>query len=80
MNPKRWSINRQAGNNRLNFSEDAVYNALVRETTMRGRFPNTERLSVVAAVIMLAYALNRFIEIPAWTIDSKFQVYSWNLK
>jgi hypothetical protein len=53
----------------LNFSEDAVYNAQVSDITMRRDFPNTERLSVVAAVIMLAYALNRFMEIPAWTIE-----------
>jgi len=46
-----------------------VYNAQVNETTMRGNFPNTERLSVVAAVIMLAYALNRFVEIPAQVIE-----------
>lgn len=46
-----------------------MYNAQVNETTMRGNFPNTERLSVVAAVIMLAYALNRFVEIPAQVIE-----------
>lgn len=36
---------------------------------MRGNYPNAERLSVVAAVIMLAYALNRFMEIPARAIE-----------
>jgi len=36
---------------------------------MRSNFPNTERLSVVTAVIMLAYALNRFVEIPAQVIE-----------
>jgi hypothetical protein len=46
-----------------------VYNAQVNDTTMRGNFPDTERLSVVAAVIMLAYALNRFMEIPAQVIE-----------
>ncbi len=45
-----------------------MYNAKVNETAIRGNFLNTERLSVVTAVIMLAYTLNRFIEFPAQTI------------
>jgi hypothetical protein len=32
-------------------------------------FPNTDRLSMLAAMIMLAYALNRFMEIPPRTIQ-----------
>jgi hypothetical protein len=68
MNPKRCCHNRQARNNSLGFSVDAEYNAQVSEIASSRNFPSTERLSVVAAVIMLAYALNRFMEIPAQTV------------
>lgn len=68
MNPKRCSNNRQAEYNSLGFSQDAEYNALVTETSSSRIFPSLERLSVSAAVIMLSYALGRFIEIPAQTI------------
>lgn len=47
---------------------DAEYNAQVSEHTSGRRLPNPERLSVISAVIMLAYALNRFMEIPAQTV------------
>lgn len=34
-----------------------------------GNLPGTDRLSMLAAVIMLAYALSRFVEIPARTVE-----------
>lgn len=46
-----------------------MYNANVNEPTTRGNFPDADRLSVVAAVIMLAYALNRFMEIPTRLLE-----------
>lgn len=54
---------------RLGYSWVAEYNAHVNRVSAGRNVPNLERLSVLAATIMLAYALNRFMEIPARTFE-----------
>ena len=43
------------------------------QSQVRGRnLPNIDHLSVVAAMIVLAYTLERFIDLPAWQISQQF--------
>src|SRR5512139_896324 len=66
-NPKRLVINRQ-GTDRLGNLSWAGYNQGM-QSEMHGRnLPNIDHLSVVAAMIVLAYTLERFIDLPAWQI------------
>ena len=42
------------------------------ESTVRGHYlPNIDHLSVLAAMIVLAYTLGRFIDLPSWKISSQ---------
>ncbi len=68
LNPKRCCNNRQEGKHSLGFSADEEYNAHVNDNVITRRLPSPERLSIVLAVIMLAYVLNRFMDIPSQTV------------
>ena len=57
------------GVKQLGFLLIAEYNAQMSDSTTTRYLPSTDRLSVLAAVIMLVYALNQFMELPARTIE-----------
>lgn len=53
----------------LGYSLNAGYNAQMSSVKATGHLPDTERLSVLAAVIMLVYALNHFMGLPTRRIE-----------
>ncbi|HSQ17766.1 MAG TPA: hypothetical protein VLM83_08725 [Anaerolineales bacterium] len=69
MNPKPCRRNSQASKDCLGFSINAEYNPHVSNLPSRGNLPGANRLSIITAMIMLAYSLNRFMEIPAQSIE-----------